>query len=65
MEVEMTKAYKNIVYLLPKLLHEKLSKLHVLAFCAELTVLTQEPAASFGVNIEFPFKGRHCCFLGL
>ena len=27
MKVEMTKTYKNIVYLLPKLLHEKLAKI--------------------------------------
>ena len=56
MKVEMTKAYKNIVYLLPKLLRGKLAKLHVLAFCSELTVLTQEPAASFGVKVESPSR---------
>ena len=27
----MSKAYRNVVYLLPKVLHEKLAKLHVLA----------------------------------
>ena len=33
----MTKAYKNVVYLLPKVLYEKLAKLQVLALCSKLS----------------------------
>ena len=58
----MTKAFKDFVCLLPTVLHEKLAKLHVLALCSELTVLTQEPAASIGVKVESPFKGSTLLF---
>ena len=53
----MSEAYQNVVYRLPKVLHEKTGKMHVLALCSELSVLTQEPAASFGVKVVSPFEG--------
>merc|ERR1711900_127012 len=52
-----TKAYKNKVYLLPKLLDEKVAALHLPALGAELTVPTKEQADYIGVKVEGPFKG--------
>merc|ERR1711868_189673 len=40
----VTKAYKNEVYLLPKELDEKVARLHLPALGAELTTLTKEQA---------------------
>merc|ERR1711881_78544 len=52
-----TKAYKNDVYLLPKLLDEKVAALHLPALGAELTVLSKEQADYIGVKSTGPFKG--------
>merc|ERR1712095_46210 len=52
-----TKAYKNDVYLLPKILDEKVAALHLPALGAEMTVLTKEQADYIGVKSEGPFKG--------
>merc|ERR1711861_54621 len=54
-----TKAYKNDVYLLPKLLDEKVAKLHLPALGANLTVLSKEQADYIGVPVTGPFKGNH------
>merc|ERR1712150_89780 len=52
-----TKAYKNDVYLLPKILDEKVAALHLPSLGAEMTVLTKEQADYIGVKPEGPFKG--------
>merc|ERR1711861_78971 len=54
-----TKAYKNDVYLLPKVLDEKVAKLHLPALGANLTVLSKEQADYIGVPVTGPFKGNH------
>merc|ERR1712022_34172 len=52
-----TKAYKNDVYLLPKVLDEKVAALHLPALGAELTVLSKEQADYIGVGVDGPMKG--------
>merc|ERR1712046_355530 len=54
-----TKAYENRVYLLPKLLDEKVANLHLPALGANLTVLTNEQAEYIGVGKGKPFKPVH------
>merc|ERR1712127_338158 len=51
-----TKAYKNDVYLLPKVLDEKVARLHLPALGAEMTELTKEQADYIGVGENGPFK---------
>ena len=48
--------YTNQVYLLPKILDEKVAKLHLAKINAQLTTLTQEQAKYLGVNVTGPFK---------
>merc|ERR1712007_354016 len=52
----VTKAYKNDVYLLPKELDEKVVKLHLPALGANLTTLSKEQADYIGVKVEGPYK---------
>merc|ERR1712072_1112308 len=52
----VTKAYKNDVYLLPKDLDEKVARLHLPALGANLTTLSKEQADYIGVKVEGPFK---------
>jgi adenosylhomocysteinase len=54
-----TKRYENKVYLLPKLLDEKVASLHLPALGANLTVLTNEQADYIGVGNGKPFKPEH------
>merc|ERR1712070_1288029 len=54
-----TKKYKNDVYLLPKLLDEKVASLHLPALGANLTQLTDEQADYIGVGKGKPFKPVH------
>jgi adenosylhomocysteinase len=51
-----TKKYKNDVYLLQKVLDEKVARLHIGACGAELTTLTKEQADYIGVPVEGPYK---------
>merc|ERR1711988_1492352 len=51
-----TKAYKNDVYLLPKVLDEKVARLHISMLGAELTTLSKEQADYIGVKPEGPYK---------
>merc|ERR1711998_668691 len=51
------KGYKNQVYLLPKILDEKVASLHLPALGAEMTIPSQEQADYIGVKINGPFKG--------
>merc|ERR1711937_171708 len=52
----VTKAYKNDVYLLPKDLDEKVARLHLPALGANLTTLSKEQADYIGVKVEGPYK---------
>ena len=44
------------VYVLPKILDEKVARLHLDALGAKLTTLTQEQADYIGVKVEGPYK---------
>jgi adenosylhomocysteinase len=48
--------YENEVYVLPKLLDEKVARLHLGRIGAKLTVLTTEQAKYLGVNKNGPYK---------
>lgn len=51
--------YDNEVYRLPKILDEKVARIHVEALGGELTKLTKEQAEYIGVDVEGPFKPEH------
>jgi adenosylhomocysteinase len=51
--------YEKDVYRLPKVLDEKVAKIHVLALGGELTKLTKDQAEYIGVDVEGPFKPEH------
>lgn len=51
--------YKNDVYVLPKLLDEKVAELHLAKLGAKLTKLTAEQADYIGVAQNGPFKPEH------
>ena len=52
-------AYGKDVVVLPKHLDEKVARLHLAKFDAELTVLTKEQADYIGVGVEGPFKPEY------
>merc|ERR1719478_673489 len=56
---KVSKKYENKVYLLPKLLDEKVAALHLPALGAHLTQLTNEQAEYIGVGNGKPFKPEH------
>jgi adenosylhomocysteinase len=51
--------YNLDVYRLPKILDEKVAKIHVLALGGELTKLSKDQAEYIGVDVEGPFKPEH------
>jgi adenosylhomocysteinase len=51
--------YKNQVYILPKLLDEKVARLHLNKIGAFLTTLSQQQADYISVPVEGPFKSDH------
>jgi adenosylhomocysteinase len=51
--------YNCDVYRLPKILDEKVAKIHVQALGGELTTLTKDQAEYIGVDVEGPFKPEH------
>ena len=51
--------YNKDVYRLPKVLDEKVAKIHVLALGGELTKLSKDQAEYIGVDVEGPFKPEH------
>merc|ERR1712188_189734 len=53
-----SKKYKNDVYLLPKVLDEKVARLRLPALGAQLTELSKEQADYIGVKMEGPYKGE-------
>ena len=52
-------AYKNEVYVLPKMLDEKVARLHLDKLGVKLTVLTPGQATYIGVPVEGPYKPEH------
>ncbi len=52
-------AYETRVYVLPKVLDEKVARLHLASLGVELTELTPEQAAYIGVPVEGPYKVEH------
>jgi adenosylhomocysteinase len=51
--------YERKVYVLPKLLDEKVARLHLAALGIHLTELRPEQAAYIGVPVEGPYKPDH------
>lgn len=51
--------YQNQVYVLPKLLDEKVARLHLSRIGAKLTQLTEKQANYIGVHVDGPFKPEH------
>jgi adenosylhomocysteinase len=51
--------YETKVYVLPKLLDEKVARLHLDALGAKLTKLRPEQAAYIGVRVDGPYKSEH------
>jgi adenosylhomocysteinase len=51
--------YKNDVYVLPKILDEKVAQLHLERIGVKLTKLTVEQAKYIGVSADGPFKPDH------
>jgi adenosylhomocysteinase len=52
-------AYETRVYVLPKVLDEKVARLHLAALGVELTELTPEQASYIGVPVQGPYKVDH------
>jgi adenosylhomocysteinase len=50
------KELENKVYRLPKILDEKVARLHLHAFGAKLTTLNEKQANYIGVSINGPYK---------
>ena len=51
--------YDKDVYMLPKILDEKVARLHLDALGVNLTKLTKEQAEYIGVDVEGPYKPEH------
>ncbi|HMO02856.1 MAG TPA: adenosylhomocysteinase [Oligoflexia bacterium] len=51
--------YKPGVYILPKILDEKVARLHLDKLGVKLTKLTKEQAEYIGVKVEGPYKPEH------
>ena len=49
-------AYENKVYVLPKILDEKVARLHLSKISVELDVLTADQSAYLGIPVAGPFK---------
>ena len=54
-----TDEYPTEVYMLPKILDEKVARLHLDALGVELTELSKEQAAYIGVDVSGPYKSDH------
>ena len=54
-----SESYDNQVYILPKLLDEKVARLHLNKVGANLTALSQEQADYINVPVDGPFKPEH------
>jgi adenosylhomocysteinase len=56
---ESEREYRNEVYVLPKVLDEKVARLHLGALGVELTELTKDQAEYLGVDVAGPYKADH------
>ncbi|MGB5457609.1 MAG: adenosylhomocysteinase [Gammaproteobacteria bacterium] len=52
-------AYENKVYVLPKILDEKVARLHLQKIGAELTTMSPEQADYINVPVDGPYKPEH------
>ncbi|TXK16280.1 adenosylhomocysteinase [Homoserinibacter sp. GY 40078] len=52
-------AYETAVYVLPKVLDEKVARLHLASLGVELTTLTPSQADYIGVSVDGPYKVDH------
>jgi adenosylhomocysteinase len=52
-------SYENAVYVLPKVLDEKVARLHLASLGVELTELTPEQSSYLGVPVQGPYKPDH------
>ena len=53
---QTTKQYGNKVYRLPKVLDEKVARLHLDAFNAKLTVMSAEQSGYVSIPVQGPYK---------
>jgi adenosylhomocysteinase len=51
--------YENRVYVLPKVLDEKVARLHLEKLGVKLTKLSKKQADYIGVPVEGPYKSDH------
>ena len=51
--------YENGVYVLPKLLDEKVARLHLAKIGVTLDVLSSEQSSYLGIQKEGPYKAEH------
>ncbi len=56
---EGAREYEKQVYVLPKILDEKVARLHLDALDVELTELSKEQAAYLDLKVEGPYKPEH------
>ncbi len=54
-----SESYENKVYILPKILDEKVAHLHLMKIGAKLTLLSKEQADYINVPQEGPYKAEH------
>ena len=54
-----TDKYENKVYVLPKILDEKVARLHLAKIGVVLDELTPDQSAYLGISSEGPFKAEH------
>jgi adenosylhomocysteinase len=54
-----THQYENKVYVLPKILDEKVARLHLEKIGAKLTKLSDKQSKYLGVSVEGPYKPEH------
>ena len=54
-----TREYSNQVYVLPKILDEKVARLHLAALGVELTELSKEQAEYLDLDVAGPYKPEH------
>ena len=54
-----SEAYENKVYVLPKILDEKVARLHLQKIGVDLTMLSQEQADYINVPVDGPYKPDH------
>ncbi len=55
-ENQQSHKYETAVYKLPKVLDEKVARLHLNAFNAKLTILAEDQAQYIDVKVEGPYK---------